>query len=139
MTNDLVPVSTDIETINNKIKNLLKFNSDFEKSRENLMSIIETGQSALNEISVLASQSGNFKDYEALSHLLKTLIDANKTLLDLHQISVRVEKESKEKDKNSPDKINNYGNTNIIMVGSSKDVLSILKNNKDLDEELDDV
>lgn len=138
MTNDVVPIQEKIEEVNENLKNLLKFDSDFEKSRENIMSVIDIGQTALNEISVLASQSGSFKDYEALSHLLKTLIDANKTMLDLHQISQKL-KENKKGDKSSPDKIQNYGNTNIIMVGSSKDVLSLLKNNKELDQALDDV
>jgi hypothetical protein len=130
MTNDVVPVHNQIEEVNDKIKKLLKFDSDFEKSRENIMTAIETGQTALNEVSVLASQSGSFKDYEALSHLIKTLIDANRTLLDLHQISSKIESATGlgKKDKDGVDQIKNYGNTNIIMVGSSKDILSLLNN-----------
>jgi len=138
MNNEVVPVGTDIEKVNEKLKSLLKYTDDFDKSRDNIMEVIRVGQEALTEYSVLTSQSGSFKDYEALSGLMKTLVDANKTLLELHQITKKLaeEKESKKNSVDNPNAIKNYGNTNIIMVGSTKELLSVLKKT---DDETDDV
>lgn len=137
MSDDLVPVNEKINEVNDKLKNLLRYSEDFDKSRSNLVEIIQKGHDALNDFSVLASQSGNYKDYEALSALMKTVIEANKSLMDLHQLNKRIneDKESK-KSNDSKETMKNYGNTNIIMVGSSKDLLSMLKS-KEMTEEND--
>ena len=137
MNDELVPVNEKINEVNDKLKNMLKYSEDFDKSRLNLVDIIQKGHEALNDFSVLASQSGNYKDYEALSALMKTVIEANKSLMDLHQLNKRIseDKEGK-KSIDSKETMKNYGNTNIIMVGSSKDLLSMLKS-KEITEEND--
>jgi len=137
MSDDLVPVNEKINEVNDKLKNLLRYSEDFDKSRSNLVEIIQKGHDALNDFSVLASQSGNYKDYEALSALMKTVIEANKSLMDLHQLNKRISEDKESKKSNDPkETMKNYGNTNIIMVGSSKDLLSMLKS-KEMTEEND--
>lgn len=135
MTNEIVPVANTILDITDRFKNLMKYSDDFEQSRDNIIQVIKTGQVALTEYSTLTSQSGSFKDYEALAGLMKTLVDANKTLLDLHQITKKIieEKDGKKSSDSNPD-IKNYGNTNIIMVGTTKELLSVLKNQKDKED-----
>ena len=91
-----------------------------------MLNIIEKSTEALEDFSELAQQSGHPKSYEALAALIKTTIEANKALLDLHQTGKRYIGEPKEGSKGIVNK--NVGNTNIIMVGSTKDILSMLKN-----------
>lgn len=137
MNDELVPIDEKINEVNDKLKNMLKYSEDFDKSRLNLVDIIQKGHDALNDFSVLASQSGNYKDYEALSALMKTVIEANKSLMDLHQLNKRISEDKEGKKSNdSKETMKNYGNTNIIMVGSSKDLLSMLKS-KEMTEEND--
>ena len=137
MNDELVPIDEKINEVNDKLKNMLKYSEDFDKSRLNLVDIIQKGHDALNDFSVLASQSGNYKDYEALSALMKTVIEANKSLMDLHQLNKRISEDKEGKKSNdSKETMKNYGNTNIIMVGSSKDILSMLKS-KEMTEEND--
>lgn len=137
MNDELVPIDEKINEVNDKLKNMLKYSEDFDKSRLNLVDIIQKGHDALNDFSVLASQSGNYKDYEALSALMKTVIEANKSLMDLHQLNKRISEDKEGKKSNdSKETMKNYGNTNIIMIGSSKDLLSMLKS-KEMTEEND--
>ena len=132
MSNDIIKldVSDLIEKETAEIQEGLEtnkvFNEDFEKTRINMLNIIEKSTTALEDFSELAQQSGHPKSYEALAALIKTTIDANKALLDLHQTGKRYIGEPKEGSKGIVNK--NTGNTNIIMVGSTKDILSMLKN-----------
>lgn len=57
--------------------------SDFEKARENVIDLIETGQNALQDLLQVASASQHPRAFEVATNLIKTLVDANKDLLEL--------------------------------------------------------
>lgn len=131
MSNDVekVDVSDVIEKETKEITESFEINKvfkeDFNKARDNVLNIIEKSTIALEDFSELAQQSGHPKSYEALAALIKTTLEANKALLDLHQTEKRYIGEPKEGSKGITNK--NTGNTNIIMVGTTKDLLSMLK------------
>jgi len=58
---------------------------DFTLARKNLHSIIQSGSDALDELLMVASQSQHPRAYEVISTLIKTLVDANKDLLELQK------------------------------------------------------
>jgi hypothetical protein len=60
-------------------------NNDFQIARNNIHNIIESGSQALDELLMVASQSQHPRAYEVISTLIKTLVDANKDLLELQK------------------------------------------------------
>lgn len=78
---------------------------DFTLARNNLHSIIQSGSNALDELLMVASQSQHPRAYEVISTLIKTLVDANKDLLEL-QKKIR-EINTPEETVNAPRTINN--------------------------------
>lgn len=92
---------------------------DFEYTRENIMSIIETGNKSLEELFDLARQAQNARAFEVIGSLIKTLADANKDLLELH-------KKNKDLD---PDVASNAKTVNQnLYVGSTADLMKMIKN-----------
>ena len=90
--------------------------NDFQYARENLYSIIERGQDALNGIVELAQQSQHPRTYEVAAVLVRALSDANKDLLEL-------QKRKKDLDgNNGPKTINNN-----LFVGSTNDLQKLIK------------
>ena len=91
---------------------------DFEYIRENIMTIIETGNKSLEELFDLARQAQNARAFEVIASLIKTLADANKDLLDLH-------KKSQELD---PESVSNAKTVNQnLFVGSTKELMQMIK------------
>ena len=70
---------------------------DYQYARENLKEIINSAQQAIADLSSIASTSESPRAYEVLSTMMKTIVDANKDLLEL-QKSV---KKLKEEDRSS--------------------------------------
>ena len=56
---------------------------DYNLARENITKITELGMKSLEEITDLAPKLQNYKAYEAVSTLVKSLVDANKDLAEL--------------------------------------------------------
>ena len=59
---------------------------DFEYARDNLKSIIDNGTATIEELSSIASTSESPRAFEVLSALMKTIVDANKDLLELQSV-----------------------------------------------------
>lgn len=129
-----VDVSNLIESKAEEVKKEIAILSkDFDKSRENIINVIEKGNEAINDFSEIAKQAQHPKTYEALAVLMKAVLDANKMLLEIHGINNKIDSSSR-KNETSGKITTNNGNTNIIMVGSTKEVLKLLKQ-----EEKDDL
>ena len=58
-------------------------NDDYEYARRNLYDVIEKGNNALEDIMDVAKQSESPRAYEVVTNLIKTMVDANKDLLQL--------------------------------------------------------
>jgi hypothetical protein len=96
--------------------------SDYELVRGNLKDIIKTGQGAVEGILNVASEGESPRAYEVVSQLLKTVVDANKDLIDLHKQMKDLEDDET---KNAKSITNN-----AIYVGSTKDLQKLVKDSR---------
>ena len=90
---------------------------DYKYARENFISIIENGTRALEDLLDVATQSQHPRAYEVLAATMKTLIDANKDLVELSR---------KQKDMDTPKQPDSKV-TNNLFVGSTADLQKVLK------------
>jgi len=88
---------------------------DFTKARENIAKLIEKGEQAVDGILQLAKESEHPRAYEVASTLIKTMVEANKELLDVHKQKKDLEKE----DYQGPTKA---VQNNTVFVGSTKEL-----------------
>lgn len=94
---------------------------DYEYARGNIINTIEKGNEALQGILDVAGMGQHPRAYEVAANLVKTMVEANKDLLELT------------KKKKDLDKIEGRGNpqtvNNNLFVGSTAELLKALKNN----------
>ena len=90
---------------------------DFEWSRENIMMAISTGQNSLEELFELAKQSQQPRAFEVISHLIKTITEANKDLIELHRKKLDMD----------PERIQGKTVNQNLFVGSTKELMEIIK------------
>ena len=92
--------------------------NDYEYTRENLYNLVENGNAALEDLVELAKQSEHPRTYEVLATLIKTIGDTTDKLSVLH--------EKQQKLNNENESVTN----NNLFVGSTTDLIDILKNKK---------
>jgi len=98
-------------------------NSDYAEVRKNLKNIIDNGMVAIDGILSVASEGESPRAYEVVSQLIKSVTEANKDLINLHQ-------QMKDLDRDNPDAQRAGSITNnSIFVGSTKDLQELVKNN----------
>lgn len=95
---------------------------DYEKTRDNLHSLLNQGQDALIHALEVAKQSEHPRAFEVVGNLVKQLADVNHQLLDLSE--KRQKLVAKEKKTDAPTTVNN----NAFFVGSTKDLNNMLQN-----------
>ena len=96
---------------------------DYRYARENLYDVIERGTEALDYLLELAKASEHPRAYEVVGTLTKTLVEANKDLLEIQK---------KVKDLQADDKKEFPQNvTNALFVGSTADLQRLIKGNND--------
>ena len=100
-----------------------KVDDDAEFARENIRTLIEKGNLAVDGILHVAKESEHPRAYEVAAGLIKNLADLNKDLLEI------------QKRKRDLDPTQSKGNstTNIykaVFVGSTTELVKFLKNNK---------
>lgn len=66
--------------------------TDFDFARQNIRSILEKGNIALDRMLEVADLSQHPRSYEVVSTLIKSLSDTNKDLLELAEKKNRIEK-----------------------------------------------
>ncbi len=93
---------------------------DFERARENVEEVIDSADTAIDELAVIANQSQHPRAYEVLSQLLKTKLECSREIMTLHR-DLRDALPSDERDKPT---------VNNLFVGSSAELLSMLENEK---------
>ena len=93
--------------------------SDYQYARENLKNIIDSAQTSIEDLASIAATSESPRAYEVLSGMMKTIVDANKDLLEL-------QKKVKQLKDESPSKPSNV--TNALFVGSTSELQKLIKN-----------
>ena len=118
-----------VEVLNDSREVIKKFDSqdhdidaDYEYARDNLRSMINAAQQSIEDLSSIASTSESPRAYEVLSGLIKTIVDANKDLLELQ----RKVKLLKQEEESKPQNV-----TNALFVGSTTELQKLIKKNKD--------
>lgn len=104
--------------------------NDFEFARENIYEIISEGGSALIELMDVARQSQHPRAYEVLATTMKTILDANKDLVEIAE-----KKEAHRKEKEEPkEKEGNTINNTLVFQGTTselQDMLEEIRNKND--------
>ena len=98
-----------------------EIDADYQYARDNLRSIINAAQASIEDLSSIASTSESPRAYEVLSGLIKTIVDANKDLLELQ----RKVKLLKQEEDSKPQNV-----TNALFVGSTTELQKSIKKNK---------
>jgi hypothetical protein len=96
---------------------------DAEFARENIRSLIEKGNTAIDDLLVVAKASEHPRAYEVAANLIKSLSELNKDLMEIQ----------KRKKDLSP-QINNSKNINVdkaVFVGSTLELVKLLKNKQE--------
>jgi hypothetical protein len=121
---DIISQSLGLEPLQDEIINQVvvppsTIKNDYDYARDNLYNIIEKGNTALEDIMDIAKQSESARAFEVVTNLIKTMVDANKDLLELA-------KKKKELDKTEQPEQTNVTNNNLF-VGSSAELLKMIK------------
>lgn len=115
--------STDISTAvihsNDKKEDI---NNDYEFARENLYSVIDKGTEALDSLLELAKVSEHPRAFEVVATLSKTLMDANKDLLNVQKKVKELQKEEENTGGSTQQNV-----TNALFVGSTAELQKMLK------------
>jgi DNA-binding ferritin-like protein len=103
--------------------------NDYETSRENLNELIEKGKSAFDDILTIARETEKGRDFEVAATMLKTVLEANEKMLDIHK-KIREISNYKQKEETKTNI------KNAIFVGSTKELAKMVKdiNEKDVIE-----
>lgn len=59
--------------------------NDIELARQNIIDVVEKGADALDEMIDIAKASQHPKGFEVVATLMKTLVDGNKEILNIHK------------------------------------------------------
>ena len=95
---------------------------DYKYARENLKEIIDSAQQSIADLASIASTSESPRAYEVLSTMMKTIVEANHGLLDIHK---SVKKLKEDNNTSAPKNV-----TNALFVGSTSDLMNLIKDNK---------
>lgn len=98
---------------------------DFTYARSNIREVIDTASDAIDTLSSLASQSQNPRDFEVLSKLMDTVINASEKLLKLQKSIREIDDVDKPTDPSLPQQV-----TNNLFVGSTAELSKIIKDLK---------
>lgn len=98
---------------------------DFATARRNLHKIIHQGNDALEEALLVAKTSEHPRAFEVVGGLIKTLVDANKDLLDIQKKLKDLKKTDDPKENAAPIKAEN-----AIFVGTSAELQALINGRK---------
>lgn len=100
-------------------------NNDFSTVRNNLHQIIHKGNDALEEALIVAKTSEHPRAFEVVGQLIKTMVEANKDLLDIQK---KLKDLKKDDDPKAP--AQNIQAENAIFVGTSAELQALINGRK---------
>lgn len=98
--------------------------NDFATARKNLHQIIHKGNDALEEALLVAKSSEHPRAFEVVGGLIKTLVDANKDLLDIQK---KLKDLKKTDDEKAPQSVQAQ---NAIFVGNAAELQQLINGRK---------
>jgi hypothetical protein len=123
---EAVEVKTgDIITADNQVvpQGSNKIESDYDRTRNNLHSLLQLGQDALFHALEIAKSTEHPRAFEVVGNLMKQLSDVNSQLLDLHDKKRRLDVPTKAEEVSNKQITNN-----AIFVGSTSELNKFLEN-----------
>ena len=124
-----------VNTTNNTVlvkaneKPEIDLEKDFSYAKENVVYVIENGKDALEKLLIIADQSQQPRAFEVISKLMDSIINANRSIIDMHEQIMRSGMPLKEE-------INNTNITNNLLVATTAELTRMIKkikNNEYLD------
>ena len=101
-----------------------KIDYDYEKSRNNLHSLLQQGQDALMHALEVAKSSEHPRAFEVVGNLMKQLADINEQLLKLHEKKQKLDTPKDAKQEGQAKQVTN----NAIFVGSTSELSKLISN-----------
>lgn len=98
-----------------------KIENDYETTRDNLRTLLTTGQAALQHALEVAKSSEHPRAFEVVGNLMKQLADVNQQLMDLHQQKAKLDAPGK------AEAAKQVTNNNAIFVGSTSELNKMIK------------
>jgi len=96
--------------------------TDFDTARKNLHNIIDKGNDALEEALLVAKTSEHPRAFEVVGQLIKTMVDANKDLLDIQKKLKDIKKTEEPKEAQNV--------TNALFVGNAAELQALINGRK---------
>ena len=115
----------DIITVDNQVvpQGSNKIESDYDRTRNNLHSLLQQGQDALYHALEIAKSTEHPRAFEVVGNLMKQLAEVNTQLLDLHDKKRKIDTPSKAEEVSNKQITNNS-----IFVGSTAELNKFLHN-----------
>jgi hypothetical protein len=98
---------------------------DAEVARNNLKSILSKGNSAIEELAIVARDSQHPRAYEVLAGMMKNLADINKDLLE-------IQKRKQDLTGTKPSNTKDVNIDKAVFVGSTAELMKLIKTNKEV-------
>lgn len=95
---------------------------DIDYAKKNIKDIIEKGKDSLDELIAIAKQTESARAFEVASNIMKTMLDANKQLID-------TSKEKKYEKTEQPAQHTTNVTNNTLML-TTEEMLTMLKNKR---------
>ena len=102
-----------------------KVESDYDKTRSNLYTLLQQGQDALNHALEVAKASEHPRAFEVVGNLMKQIADINAQLMDLHAKKKSIDTPAKGAEVPNGKQVTN---NNAIFVGSTADLNKLINN-----------
>ena len=103
-----------------------KIEYDYDKTRNNLHALLQSGQDALMHALEVAKSSEHPRAFEVVGNLMKQLSDVNAQLLDLHEKKQKLDAPKSKQEESAGTK--QVTNNNAIFVGSTSELNKMLSN-----------
>jgi hypothetical protein len=120
--NDIVEFSPNPQS-SHELSTLLDIDlkTDYEKTRDNIDSLIAKGTEAIDDMLAIARQSEKARDFEVAGNMIKTVVDASKELLEIQK---------KMRDITGKKENVTQNIKNAVFVGSTTELLKAMKDIK---------
>ena len=119
---DIEPTEKQIEDVSVVISTDNDVETDFNIARTNINSLLQKGNTAVDNLLNVAKETEHPRAYEVAANLIKTLADLNKDLLD-------IQKKRKELNNNKPTSEKTIIDK-AVFIGSTAEMVKLIRSSK---------
>ena len=104
-----------------------KIEHDYDKTRANLHSLLQTGEDALYHALEIAKSSEHPRAFEVVGNLMNQLADINSQLLELHKQKQKLDAPTDKRESAGAGAVGQVTNNNAIFVGSTSELNKMIQ------------